>query len=273
MATVAVVTLDIAFIADRWLRHTRRLAPNTTLSEKILSGFAILFAIAGAAGIILLSIFDTYNHPKLHDGFLLLFIGGYIISAIFVCAEFQRLGIHQRQHRVLRASFWIKLSFIIIEAALAIAFAVENFHGNPNDAAVLEWVVALIFTGWILSFAVDLWPALHTGAHHGGGKFEDPHGEAGNTDYPSNGGVAEQDPALNARYSGATLPADQSQSQYVGDGSRTNYGGYRGTGRTSPGPAHTMTTTTMTTQSGTSTWIDQRDGQHHQGAGGAGVAY
>lgn len=280
MATVAVVTLDIAFIADRWLRHRRRLAPNTSKSEKILSVFATIFAIAGAAGIILLSIFDTYNYPRLHDGFLLLFIGGYIISAIFVCAEFQRLGIHQRQHRILRASFWIKLTFIFVEAGLAIAFAVTNFKGNPNVAAVLEWVVSVIFTGWILSFAVDLWPALHTGSHHGGGKFEDPHGEAGNADYPgANGGVMTD--GHNQRYSGATLPSEHNamaqngmpQSQYHGDGSRTNqYSGYRGTaGRTSPGPAHTMTTTTntMTSASGTNTWVDQRTGEHAQ----TGVAY
>lgn len=45
---------------------------------------------------------------------------GYIISAIFACAEYQRLGIHFRQYRVLRASFWIKLAFIFVEIALAI---------------------------------------------------------------------------------------------------------------------------------------------------------
>lgn len=40
---------------------------------------------------------------------------GYIISAIFICAEYQRLGIHFREHRVLRASFWLKLAFILVE--------------------------------------------------------------------------------------------------------------------------------------------------------------
>lgn len=45
---------------------------------------------------------------------------GYIISAIFICAEYQRLGIHYREHRILRISFWIKLAFIIVEIALAI---------------------------------------------------------------------------------------------------------------------------------------------------------
>lgn len=49
-----------------------------------------------------------------------IFSVGYIISAIFACAEYQRLGIHFRQYRILRASFWIKLFFILTEIALAI---------------------------------------------------------------------------------------------------------------------------------------------------------
>lgn len=45
---------------------------------------------------------------------------GYVISAIFICAEYQRLGIHYREHRVLRMSFWFKLAFIFVEVGLAI---------------------------------------------------------------------------------------------------------------------------------------------------------
>lgn len=63
--------------------------------------------------------------------------GGYVISAIFVCAEYQRLGVHFRQHRVLRASFWMKLAFILVETALAIAFIVCTYRVNKNVGAVL----------------------------------------------------------------------------------------------------------------------------------------
>ena len=45
---------------------------------------------------------------------------GYVVSAIFICAEYQRLGIHFRQFRILRISFWIKLVFVLLEVALAI---------------------------------------------------------------------------------------------------------------------------------------------------------
>ncbi len=89
---ITTILLDLSFGADRWLRHRGRLAPNTTTTEKVLSGLTIVFAIVGTAGLILLSIFDTMRHPKLHDVFLLLFIAGYVLSAIFICWEYQRLG-------------------------------------------------------------------------------------------------------------------------------------------------------------------------------------
>lgn len=90
---VTSVFLDLSLAADRWLRHRGRLVRNATTGEKALSGLSIVFAVAGTAGLILLSIFDTAQHPRLHNGFLVLFIGGYIISAVFLCWEYQRLGI------------------------------------------------------------------------------------------------------------------------------------------------------------------------------------
>ncbi|KAI9693913.1 MAG: hypothetical protein M1822_003184 [Bathelium mastoideum] len=155
-----VVTLDLAMIAERWLRHTGRLAHNTSWSQKILSILAIITAIIGAAGLILLSIFDVAQYPRTHDALLAVFIIGYVLSAIFICAEYQRLGIHFRERPILRRSFWIKLAFIIVEVGLAIGFGVENDRKRYNPAAVLEWIIALIFTGYILSFLVDLLPAL-----------------------------------------------------------------------------------------------------------------
>jgi formate hydrogenlyase subunit 4 len=86
--------------------------------------------------------------------------GGYIVSAIFICAEYQRLGIHHREHRHLRISFWIKLAFIFVECALAIAFGVLNDRHHYNSAAVMEWVVALVYTFYVWSFAIDFIPAV-----------------------------------------------------------------------------------------------------------------
>ncbi|KAK6376437.1 uncharacterized protein PV06_06011 [Exophiala oligosperma] len=164
-SVITTVFLDLGFMAERWLRHAGRLAPNTSTAQKILSVLAIVCAVAGAAGLILLSIFDTYHHPHLHDGFLLLFIAGYVLSAVFLCAEYQRLGIHYRSHRILRISFWVKLTFIIVEVILAICFASTSWTGNRNVAAVFEWIVALVFTFYILSFLLDLLPSVRS-THH-----------------------------------------------------------------------------------------------------------
>jgi hypothetical protein len=165
MSTVTVVSFDIAFILERYLRHTGKLARNTSIWQKIYSTLSIIFAIAGAAGLILLSIFDTLRHSRLHDIFLVVFIGGYILSAIFICWEYQRLGIHFRQDSILRYSFWVKLAFILLELALAIAFGVTQRKKMWNAAAVLEWTIAFIYFFYVLSFFMDFMPAVRSKNH------------------------------------------------------------------------------------------------------------
>lgn len=58
--------------------------------------------------------------------------------------------------------------------ALAIAFGVCNFKKAANAAAVLEWAVAFIFTFYIFSFYVDLFPAVRTRHVGAGFKSHDP---------------------------------------------------------------------------------------------------
>ncbi|KAK3181065.1 hypothetical protein K4F52_007606 [Lecanicillium sp. MT-2017a] len=161
-SVVVTVFLDLSFVAERWLRHKGRLVPNASRGEKALAVLTILFALLGTAGLILLSIFDTKRHHRLHYVFLLFFIVGYLLSAIFTCWEYQRLGIKNRDHRVLRISFWVKLTFVLVEFVLAIVFAGTTFTKHPNIAAIFEWVIAAVFTFYILSFFIDLYPAIFT---------------------------------------------------------------------------------------------------------------
>ncbi|EER24744.1 hypothetical protein CPC735_000880 [Coccidioides posadasii C735 delta SOWgp] len=160
------VFFDLGFVSERWLRHNGRLLRNKGRLDKGLSTLAIIFSICGAVGLILLSIFDTLRYRHQHNGFLVLFMGGYLLSAVFVCLEYLRLGIHYREHRILTISFWIKLIFIIVELALAIAFGVTGRgRGRKNQAAVIEWVIAFIFTFYVFSFVIDLAPAVRTRRH------------------------------------------------------------------------------------------------------------
>lgn len=156
-SAVMVVTFNLVFIIERWQRHKRQLAPNYRRSEKIMSAGAIFWSIIGGAGLILLTIFDTADYQKVHDSLLGVFIAGYVISAICVCVEYALLGLvvrrHQHQmgleshkgHRLLLASFTIKLCFIVVELALAIAFGVTEYTGKYNQSAILEWTVALLY--------------------------------------------------------------------------------------------------------------------------------
>lgn len=90
---VVCLFLDLSMLAARWLRHRGRLVPNSSRGEKTLAVGTIVFAVIGTAGLILLSIFDTKHHRKLHYLFLLFFLAGYMLSAICTCWEYQRLGI------------------------------------------------------------------------------------------------------------------------------------------------------------------------------------
>ncbi|PNY27630.1 Protein sfk1 [Tolypocladium capitatum] len=161
-SVVTTVTLDLAFATERWLRHRGRLVPNSSPGEKVLAVLTIVFALIGTAGLTLLSIYDLERHRKLHGVFLLLFVAGYLLSAVFICWEYRRLGIKNREHRVLRASFWVKLTFVLVELVFAIVFASASVTRHTDVAAVFEWVVAFIFTFYILSFVIDLLPAIHT---------------------------------------------------------------------------------------------------------------
>lgn len=70
-----------------------------------------------------------------------------------------------RQHRDLRISFWVKLTIALVSIALAVVFVATNFTGKDEAAAVLEWAVAFLFTAFILSFLIDLYPAAATKPH------------------------------------------------------------------------------------------------------------
>jgi hypothetical protein len=49
---------------------------------------------------------------------------------------------------------------------LAAGFGVENLHKSYNVAAILEWVIALVFFFYVLSFFIDFVPAWQGSARH-----------------------------------------------------------------------------------------------------------
>lgn len=92
-SVITTIFFDLAFLSERYLRYKGRLARNVSRTENVLSNLSLAFAVVGTVGLILLSIFDSYRHGTLHNIFLFMFMGGYIVSAIFICWAYQRLGI------------------------------------------------------------------------------------------------------------------------------------------------------------------------------------
>jgi hypothetical protein len=71
--------------------------PNLRKRERILGSLAVFGSFIGGLGLILLSIFDTKRHPSLHRVFLLVFIVGVAISAIFTIIEVQWIVLASHQ--------------------------------------------------------------------------------------------------------------------------------------------------------------------------------
>jgi hypothetical protein len=59
--------------------------------ERVFSILAIIGALIGGAGLILLSVFDTKRFPSAHRLFLLVFIVGVALSAIFSIIEVRQV--------------------------------------------------------------------------------------------------------------------------------------------------------------------------------------
>ncbi|KAF8310490.1 hypothetical protein DL93DRAFT_2035074, partial [Clavulina sp. PMI_390] len=163
--SVMAICFVLSVAADRLLRHQSRLPRNMRRTERVLSYCAIAGATIGGVAITLVSCFNTNSFPRAHDVFLLFFMIGVALSAIFTTAELGLLDVyhqdHQRIHGLLRLSYILKIVLVVVDVALAIAFGITLFQSDSvhNVSAVLEWAVAFIFTFYLLTFVLDLWPA------------------------------------------------------------------------------------------------------------------
>lgn len=145
---------------------------NKGYVNKMCAHGSFLFTVIGSIGLIMLSVFDNIAHHLMHDTCVTIFIVGHMVSAALMCLDYMHIGIaHALQEFMLMTSFVIKISFIIIELSLIIAFRItEHTHYNENNmAATLEWVIAFLFAGYMLSLIVDLLPSAQRKLHNPNG--------------------------------------------------------------------------------------------------------
>ncbi|KAI0649435.1 Frag1/DRAM/Sfk1 family-domain-containing protein [Trametes meyenii] len=149
---------------ERLLRHQGRLVANMRRRERALATLAILFAFMGMCGLILLSIFDTKRFASLHRVFLLVFIVGVGLSAIFTVVEYRWISHDFVEIRKLKIAYVAKGIIAGILIVLAIAFAITLFQAT-DPGAILEWLIAFGFTFYLLTFFFDL--RMAKGVHKG----------------------------------------------------------------------------------------------------------
>ncbi|KAK9246209.1 Frag1/DRAM/Sfk1 family-domain-containing protein [Lipomyces tetrasporus] len=149
----------LALISERYLRHKGRLERNRYKAEKIMSTFAIIFAIIGQIGLVLLSILDTDRHHHAHVICLGIFVVGIGIASACSFCEFAMLRKKYYEVRWLRFSYIAKLAWFIVALGLAIAFLALLRGSNPNPGAIVEWTLAYWYGLFSIILVFDLLPA------------------------------------------------------------------------------------------------------------------
>lgn len=172
--------------------------PHLRTRERIFGSLAVFGSFVGGVGLILLSIFDTKRHSTLHRGFLLIFIVGVAISAIFTIAEVcistprcvlfsqytrsvsldqQRLRLCQKAQDRLHCKGYHSHDSYHIGHRLRHRFIYKPQHWRYEgpcvtrtsvlifSKAILEWIIAFGFTLYLLTFFYDLKQAksMHKG--------------------------------------------------------------------------------------------------------------
>lgn len=158
--------------AERHLRHSRRIPGSIRKKQTILDICSVICAIIGSAALVLLSVFDAFNHSRVHWSMTLIFVVFVALSVLFQVLQVFSLSHDYNRLKTLKLIAVIKAIILSLAIAGAIAFIV--CYGickgdvNPGDqrcdrivsaAAVCEWAIAFLLDIFFLTYLVDLWPA------------------------------------------------------------------------------------------------------------------
>lgn len=154
--------LLISLTIERLLRHQGRLPPEHRRRERIFGRLAIVGAFIAMLGLAFLSGFDTGRYPTEHMIFLLVFMVGVALSAIFTVIEFRWLAHDFEEVEKLKRAYIAKAIVGLSLVVLAIAFGVTLWYA-PDVGGVIEWSIAFGFTLYLLTFVYDFQMAKVTG--------------------------------------------------------------------------------------------------------------
>ena len=87
LGSIAAVLYFLSLWLDYRLRHSQRIASRLRRFESWMSSIAILAGFVSAVCLILLTIFDAFNHSSIHWPCAIVFFIALVISGIFNMAE------------------------------------------------------------------------------------------------------------------------------------------------------------------------------------------
>jgi len=154
-SSITAVGFVLTLVVERWLRHKGRLPPDMRVREKVFSVLAIISSMVGGIALILLSIFDTKRYTTVHRLFLLIFMIGVWLTAIFSVVEYRWLAKDYPYTSRLRLAYRIKGTIALLLILLSIAFGVALYKAG-DVGAILEWVIAFGFAFYLISYFWDL---------------------------------------------------------------------------------------------------------------------
>jgi len=125
------------------------------MRERVLGTLAVLGSFIGGCGLILLSVFDTKRFPSPHRIFLLVFMLGVAVSAIFTIVEYRWISKDFVQVRKLKIAYTAKAIIATLLILLSFAFGVALYKAI-DVGAILEWTISFGFTLYLLTFFYDL---------------------------------------------------------------------------------------------------------------------
>ncbi|EST07754.1 Frag1/DRAM/Sfk1 [Kalmanozyma brasiliensis GHG001] len=158
--------------AERALRHSRRIPGSIRKKQTVLDICSVVCAIIGSAALVLLSVFDAFNHSRVHWSMTLIFVVFVGLSVLFQVLQVFSLAHDYNRLKTLKIIAVIKILIWSLAIAGAVAFIILygicRGNVNPGDgrcdrvvsaAAVCEWAIAFLLDIFFLTYLVDLFPA------------------------------------------------------------------------------------------------------------------
>lgn len=92
---MTVIFWTLTLLAERWLRHLRRIPGTLHRKETIADICSVVFGILGGVALILVSCFNCWAFPPVHWSFAAVFV--VLVAACAVCQTLETMWLERDQ--------------------------------------------------------------------------------------------------------------------------------------------------------------------------------